>query len=176
MSCTTWNIPIDSDIELDDEDNADEHPSMECFPDVVSYNSLIEARASRSSMFASDSLRMGNRGSISTSNDDAFQSIIIPHHKWSRGIAGKQSWHQDDESKLSSSSSTPRKLTASEEEAVFAEQILDEMCNLATLPVRPNIWSYNCKCYACIDLQWRHLTLKLMKNNMLLLYSSSKQL
>ena len=161
-----------SDIELDDEDNPDEHPSMECFPDVVSYNSLIEARASRSSMFASDTpLRMGNRES-----NDAFQSIIIPHHKWSRGIAGKQSWRQDDESKLSSSSSTPRKLTASEEEAVFAEQILDEMCNLATLPVRPNIWSYNCKCYACIDLQWRHLTLKLMKNNVLLLYSSSIQL
>ena len=143
MSCTTWNIPIDSDIELDDEDNADEHPSMECFPDVVSYNSLIEAQASRSSMFASDTpLRMGNRES-----NDAFQSIIIPHHKWSRGMAGKQSWRQDDESKLSSSSSTPSKLTASEEEAIFAEQILDEMCNLATLPVRPNIWSYNCKCY-----------------------------
>ena len=133
-----------SDIELEDEDNPDEHPSMECFPDVVSYNSLIEARASRSSMFASDSsLRMGNKGSGS-SNDHMFQSIIIPHQKWSKGVAGKQQWH-DNVSESSSSSLTSNKLTASEEEAIFAEQILDEMCNLATLPVRPNIWSYNCK-------------------------------
>ena len=146
-----------SDHEFDEED-PDAHPSMECFPDVVSYNSLIEARASRSAMFASD-LRILRE----QNNNDMFQSIVIPHHKW--GQSTNQSngpWkRQESLSEVKSTAQRSRKFTASEEEAIFAEQVLDEMCNLATVPVRPNIFSYNCK-YDVFERQFM-LELRMLK-------------
>lgn len=130
-----------SDTEVNEED-PDSHPSMECFPDVVSYNCLIEARASRAAMFASD-MKGKQRN-----DDDTFRSIVVPHHKWDKSPEQRNKpWqHWRDSSDNVSSVENERNFTASEEEAIFAEQILDEMCNLATLPVRPNIWSYNCEC------------------------------
>jgi hypothetical protein len=132
-----------SDIEVNEED-PDSHPSMECFPDVVSYNSLIEARASRAAMFASD-LRREHQD---VDNDATFRSIVVPHHKWGESSEqGNKPWqHWRHSSDVVSSDQSGRIFTSSEEEAIFAEQVLDEMCNLATLPVRPNIWSYNCEC------------------------------
>ena len=132
----------ESQIEFDEKDPYS-HPSMECFPDVVSYNALIEARASRSAMFAS------NLKTKQINNNDMFQSIIIPHHKWSQtttneGNSSCKHWNGEAKQEQFTSRKS-RNFTASEEEAMFAEQVLDEMCNLATVPVRPNIWSYNCK-------------------------------
>ena len=124
-----------SDIAFD-EDDPDSHPSMECFPDVVSYNALIEARASRSALSVSDfQTKHENDKSV-------FQSIVVPHHKWDQSM-----WqHKSNQNKqLNPSVERRKEFTASEEEAIFAEQVLSEMCNLATVPVRPNIWSYNCK-------------------------------
>lgn len=133
-----------SDHELDEED-PDSHPSMECFPDVISYNALIEARASRSAMFASDMITIQRH----IRSDHLFKPIDIPHHEWGKRTTQSsgpwQHWcQQNSESHITSQKR--RKFTASEEEAIFAEQILDEMCNLATMPVRPNVFSYNCKC------------------------------
>jgi hypothetical protein len=130
-----------SQTEIDDEDR-DSHPSMECFPDVASYNALIEARANRSAMFASDARTMLEN------NNDMFQSIVIPHHKWNQNLNqsnGPWTHWRDEPNTEQSESRWSRKFTASEEEAIFAEQFLDEMCQINTVVVRPNIYSYNCE-------------------------------
>ena len=124
-----------SDIEFD-EDYPDSHPSMECFPDVVSYNALVEARASRSAMFAS-----AFQTKHENNNSDSH-SIVVPHHKWDKSLWQKLR-NQNEQEK--SNVRRRREFTASEEEAIFAEQVIDEMCNLATVSVRPNVWSYNCE-------------------------------
>ena len=115
----------------EEEESADETAqlyelAMSYFPDVYSYNALIEARANRSAMFASDKLQP--------------QSIrgYTPPRLWN-----KSAWQQQDNAE--SLSRRKKRFTASEEEAILAEQIIEEMCHLSTVKVRPNIWSYNGK-------------------------------
>eukprot|EP00804_Cyclotella_cryptica_P008298 CCRYP_016502-RB/>CCRYP_016502-RB protein AED:0.04 eAED:0.04 QI:151/1/1/1/1/1/2/1382/756 len=130
-----------------DETEADDHleigsnsNALSFFPNEVSYNSLIEARANRSAMFASE-MRTRNEPKVGL-----FQSIQIPHHQWSNDKDNHDGpWQHWSERQAHSKAETRRgrRFTASEEEAILAEQILDEMCHLVTVSVRPNIWSYN---------------------------------
>ncbi len=96
--------------------------AMTFFPDVFSYNALIEARANRSAMFASDQQQLLRQQSDSQRSQH--------HSAWQQGNNGNLSHRK-------------KRFTSSEEEALLAEQILDEMCHLSTVPVRPNIYSYN---------------------------------
>lgn len=101
--------------------------AMAFFPDVYSYNALIEARANRSAMFASD-------------NKPQPQSIggyTSPRLRY------RSAWQQQND--VENLSRRKKRFTASEEEAILAEQIIEEMRHLATVTVRPNIWSYNGK-------------------------------
>jgi hypothetical protein len=109
------------DNETEDDASA-EHISnyaMTFFPDVYSYNALIEARANRCAMFASEKQQLPVQQSV-------------PRRAWQHG-------------NIENLSHRKRRFTSSEEEAILAEQILDEMCRLTTVSVRPNIYSYNGK-------------------------------
>ena len=96
--------------------------AMEFFPDVFSYNALIEARANRSRMFASDGT-IGNKSKV-------FHHRPRHHAMWEVG-----------QSELMPKKR--RKFSSSEEESFLAEQTLMEMGQLVTMPVRPNVHSYN---------------------------------
>lgn len=97
--------------------------AMEFFPDAFSYNALIEARANRSRMFASD-------GTIENKSQ-AFHHRLRHHAIWEVG-----------QSELMPKKRR-KKFSSSEEESILAEQTLMEMGRLVTMPVRPNIYSYN---------------------------------
>jgi len=110
---------------LDEEDNAADQLNelaMEFFPDIYSYNALIQARANRAAMFASDKQQQ---------QPQQLTSPRFQHHA---------AWQQGQGENLRQ---RKRRFTSSEEEAILAEQTLDEMRNLVTLAVQPNIWSYN---------------------------------
>jgi hypothetical protein len=107
--------------------------AMTFFPDVFSYNALIEARANRSAMFASSST------SFKPKQQQQFLTHRLQHFSaWQK--------HGKNENQLHN---RKRRFTASEEEAILAEQIVDEMRHLATVTVRPNIYSYNGKWVFC---------------------------
>jgi hypothetical protein len=117
------------ELELPDNETEDEAKAehiydyaMTFFPDVFSYNALIEARANRSAMFASD------------------QQQFLPQQSVSQRFKHHSAWQQGNSENLSH---RKKRFTSSEEEALLAEQILDEMCHLSTVSVRPNIYSYN---------------------------------
>lgn len=97
--------------------------AMEFFPDAFSYNALIEARANRSRMFASDETTIGKESNV-------FHPRPRHHAMWEVG-----------QSELMPKKR--RKFSSSEEESILAEQTLMEMGRLVTMPVRPNIYSYN---------------------------------
>lgn len=130
------------------QDESGEEEAMEFFPNVVSYNALIEARARRAAVFAEKT----NQNSQHTSQQGhvkvgMFSSIQIPHHEWSHESSREDGvWqHWSEQNQQQNGTQKRRRFTASEEEAILAEQILDEMCHLVTVSVRPNVWSYNCK-------------------------------
>jgi len=108
--------------------------AMTFFPDVFSYNALIEARANRSAMFASSST--------------SFKPKQQQHQFLTHRLHQLSAWqkHGKNENQLHN---RKRRFTASEEEAILAEQIVDEMRHLATVTVRPNIYSYNGKWVFC---------------------------
>ncbi|KAL3821759.1 hypothetical protein ACHAXA_000258 [Cyclostephanos tholiformis] len=111
---------LESHHDQTEDDASVEHISdyaVTFFPDVYSYNALIEARANRCAMFASDKQQL-------------LPQQLLPQKAWQQGNGENLS---------------PRKgrFTSSEEEAILAEQILDEMCHLTTVSVRPNIYSFN---------------------------------
>ncbi|KAL7545480.1 hypothetical protein ACHAWF_008831 [Thalassiosira exigua] len=100
-----------------------EERAMVFFPDVYSYNALIEARANRSAAFALDWSATGQRGVVEP---------LRPRRQaaWEQGCErGKQS--------------AARAISSGEEEAFLAEQVLVEMTNVMTVRVTPNVWSYN---------------------------------
>ncbi len=120
---------LDNDPDLTQESDTAQlyELAMSFFPDVYSYNALIEARANRSAMFASD-------------NKPQPQSIggyTSPRLRY------RSAWQQQNNAE--NLSRRKKRFTASEEEAILAEQIIEEMRHLATVTVRPNIWSYNGK-------------------------------
>lgn len=99
------------------------------FPDVFSYNALIEARAKRSAMFSSDTQHQRNKQQHNR-QEYAAPSRLKHHSVWQHGQSANE---------------RKRRFTSSEEEALLAEQTLDEMSHLVTVSVRPNIYSYNGK-------------------------------
>jgi len=105
--------------------------AMSFFPDVFSYNALIEARANRSAMFASD--RQKKKHQQVQSKQQFTTALSNFKHRPSP-------WQQGQSSNLQQ---RKRRFTSSEEEALLAEQILEEMSHLATVSVPPNVWSYN---------------------------------
>eukprot|EP00578_Thalassiosira_sp_NH16_P012462 CAMPEP_0181126732 /NCGR_PEP_ID=MMETSP1071-20121207/27799_1 /TAXON_ID=35127 /ORGANISM="Thalassiosira sp., Strain NH16" /LENGTH=1025 /DNA_ID=CAMNT_0023212379 /DNA_START=2120 /DNA_END=5195 /DNA_ORIENTATION=- len=118
-----------------------EHPVDECyeadhvneqamafFPDVYSYNALINAQANRSAMFASDKQQQQQRQQPHQFISTRFQHQA--HAAWQQGHKGNLPQRR-------------KRFTPAEEEAILAEQTLKEMCHLATMSVRPNTWSYN---------------------------------
>lgn len=143
----------DDQFEIDPNSHA-----LSFFPDAFSYNALIEARANRSAMFASDKVNMKQRHHI-----NPFQPLQTPEHHWQREIEDGnpqqkrqvneqwKHWNEVDHAQPRSSHSPARKrFSASEEEALLAEQTLEEMCHLVTISVRPNIYSYNCEFVHCV--------------------------
>ena len=126
--------------QYENDDNTDENEAERhfhelattFFPDVFSYNALIEARAKRSAMFSSDKQRQ-RKNQQHNRQEYAAPSRLKHHSVWQHG--------------QSANSEKKRRFTSSEEEALLAEQTLDEMSHLVTVSVRPNIYSYNGKLY-----------------------------
>ena len=118
--------------------------AMTFFPDVFSYNALIEARANRSAMFASSS---SSTSSFKNKKNEHIQPQQ-QHQFLTHRLQHLSAWqrHGKNENQLHN---RKRRFTASEEEAILAEQIVDEMRHLATVTVRPNIYSYNGKWVFC---------------------------
>lgn len=112
----------DSD-EYDDHDNAH---AMSFFPDVFSYNALIEARANRAAMFTTDT----NNNNGSGPQLGMQQKLKRPQSRWRQQLTEVPQVMKS-------------RFTSSEEEAILAEQILEEISHIATVSVLPNIWSYN---------------------------------
>jgi len=52
-------------------------------------------------------------------------------------------WQQGQGASNSIMEQGQRRFSSSEEEALLAEQIVEEMQHISTMSVRPNIWSYN---------------------------------
>ena len=104
----------------EDDDDLNDY-AMSFFPDVFSYNALIEARANRSAMFASDKQQQQQQR----------------EQQYLSGFQRQSAWMQGQKQK--------RRFTSAEEEAILAEQTLLEMSHITTVSLRPNIWSYNCK-------------------------------
>ena len=156
------------DIDADSSDQSVIHPNSQAlsfFPDAFSYNALIEARANRSAMFASVELNHHLLPSmmriIPSIEQQQHQERLAPFQTlqfWRL----RRIWQQrplvkgcDNQWRRGENEQQPqlkysqiqgrRRFTSSEEEAILAEQILEEMCHLVTMPVRPNIWSYNGK-------------------------------
>lgn len=100
------------------------------FPDAFSYNALIEAHANRSVMFSTESPQTEQVG---------------------RQLKQQRPWKQSGLANQTFRDVGKRRFTASEEEAILAEQTLEEMRRLVTMPVRPNIWSYNGTCLFLIN-------------------------
>jgi hypothetical protein len=115
------NETEDADNETEDDASAEltSNYATTFFPDVYSYNALIEAHANRCAMFASDKQQLPPQRS--------------PRRAWQHGTIENLS------------QSRKSRFTSSEEEAILAEQILDEMFRLTTVSVKPNIYSYNGK-------------------------------
>jgi hypothetical protein len=154
------SVIMDDDVDMDNNGTNDDSSStdianqmmydyaMTFFPDVFSYNALIEARANRSAMFASSS---SSSSSTSFKNTKKQHSVSAPkqqqqqqHQFITNRLQHLSAWqqHGNNENQLHN---RKRRFTASEEEAILAEQIVDEMRHLATVTVRPNIYSYNGK-------------------------------
>ncbi|KAL7542120.1 hypothetical protein ACHAXR_011822 [Thalassiosira sp. AJA248-18] len=114
--------------EGDDDDHCHEY-AMTFFPDVFSYNALIDARANRSAMFASDDItkqQQQQRSQQFSSSPPRFQR--------------HSAWQQEQSENLPM---RKRRFSSSEEEVLLGEQILYEMSHIVTASVRPNIYSYN---------------------------------
>jgi hypothetical protein len=133
----------DDGDEYDDHDNAH---AMSFFPDVFSYNALIEARANRAAMFTTDTNnKNGSRPQLGMQ-----QKLKRPQSRWRQQLTEVPQVMKS-------------RFTSSEEEAILAEQILEEISHIATVSVLPNIWSYNGELYCveyilCIDiLRWSSL-------------------
>ena len=110
-----------------DSGEADDQHAMAFFPDVFSYNALIEARANRSNMFASDASTQQQQ------KPQQFTPTRLQHHAaWQQGQSDNPLQRK-------------KRFSSSEEEALLGEQILAEMDRIVTSLVRPNIWSYNGK-------------------------------
>ena len=115
--------------EENDVDDESYSYAMSFFPDVLSYNALIEARGNRAAIFASET---------SYTNPEQFgtrqqqqQNRTRTQSRWRRQLTGKIP------------KSRKSRFTSSEEEAILAEQMLEEISHISTVSVRPNIWSYN---------------------------------
>ena len=123
----TNNAEIDEDhLELLSNSRA-----LSFFPDSFSYNALIEAHANRSAMFSSAEEIRNNHDPREKRQQKTLQESFLAKRHHSQ-------WHQLQQEQR-------RRFTSSEEEAILAEQTLEEMCSLATMPIRPNVWSYNGK-------------------------------
>ena len=116
---------LNNETELDQEEYDEQfEAAMAFFPDVYSYNALIEARANCSATFASDS--------TSSTQQPRNQFASPRQHVWQKGKSEHLLQGKAD-------------FSSSEEEAILAERILGEMSSIVTVSVRPNIWSYNCE-------------------------------
>lgn len=113
----------DDGDEYNDHDNAH---AMSFFPDVFSYNALIEARANRAAMFTTDT----NTKNGSGPQLGMQQKLKRPQSRWRQQLTEVPQVMKS-------------RFTSSEEEAILAEQILEEISHIATVSVLPNIWSYN---------------------------------
>jgi hypothetical protein len=132
---------VQFELESDDNDNHDDGDdedryayAMSFFPDIFSYNALMEARANRATMFTSS---------------ETTSSTKYPHHQFDATMQ-RQHHHRPQQSRwrqqlTNNEVSRPMKsrFTSSEEEAILAEQMLEEMNHISTVSIRPNIWSYN---------------------------------
>ena len=128
---------VQYELEQADNDGVESSESqgyaMSFFPDVFSYNALIDARANRSAMFASDDRTKQKRQQHSrkSTSQPQFQRHSV--------------WQQAQGSNNENVPLRRRKFMSSEEEVLLAEQILYEMSKIVTVSVRPNIYSYNGK-------------------------------
>jgi len=125
MERVQFELERESDDDNDDVDDEKYAYAMSFFPDIFSYNALMEARANRAAMFTSE---------ISTKHSrqfDTMQRLQRPQSQWRQ--------------QLTNEVPKPMKsrFTSSEEEAILAEQMLEEINHISTVSVRPNVWSYN---------------------------------
>ena len=115
---------LGSESDGDDDDNYSY--AMSFFPDIFSYNALIEARANRAAMFTSET----------STNPHQFDM-----QQQQQDNRSQSRWRQQLTSKVPKPMKS--RFTSSEEEAILAEQMLEEINHISTVSVRPNIWSYN---------------------------------
>eukprot|EP00985_Skeletonema_marinoi_P005046 scaffold2183_cov185-Skeletonema_marinoi.AAC.2 len=115
---------LESESDGDDDDNYSY--AMSFFPDIFSYNALIEARANRAAMFTSET----------STNPHQFDM-----RQQQQDNRSQSRWRQQLTSKVPKPMKS--RFTSSEEEAILAEQMLEEINHISTVSVRPNVWSYN---------------------------------
>ena len=127
----------DDNEEEDDDDDDNYSYAMSFFPDIFSYNALIEARANRAAMFTSE-----------TSLNQLSQLENIQQQQQQRQKTQSR-WRQQLTNKVSKPMKS--RFTSSEEEAILAEQMLEEINHISTVSIRPNIWSYNGE--SCVNIQ-----------------------
>lgn len=129
---------VQYELESERDDNEEEDDgnfsyAMSFFPDIFSYNALIEARANRAAMFTSE-----------TSSDMQQQQRRQQQQRQQL----QSRWRQQLTNKVAKPMKS--RFTSSEEEAILAEQMLEEINHISTVSIRPNIWSYNgeslCEC------------------------------
>ena len=114
---------LESQGDADDDNHHNNAYSMSFFPDIFSYNALIEARANRAAMFTTDTNTKTSKPQFD------MQELNRPQSRWRK--------------KLTEVPRIKYRFTSSEEEAILAEQILGEINSIATVSIRPNIWTYN---------------------------------